>query len=115
MDLTPPKYARVYDFLFKEDLETIVNKIVTEYVKYYKDDKDVEYIQLTVGTNGDLCEVTGSVEYGYQTGDNSYTGGAYGYSHWGVVEIDDESDTEEVADSLIEQLSELLAYEDLDC
>lgn len=115
MDLTPPKYARVYDLLFKEDLQAIVDKIVTEYEQYYKDNEDVEYIQLTVGTNGDLCEVSGSTLYGYQTGDNSYTGGAYGYNHWGVVEIDDESDPEEVVEDICEQLSELLAYEDLEC
>ena len=115
MDFTPPKYARVYDLLFKEDLETIVTQIVTEYKQYYKEDKDVEYIQLTVGTNGDLCEVSGSTLYGYQTGDNSYTGGAYGYRHWGVAEINDESDPEEVVEDICEQLAEHLAYEDLDC
>ena len=115
MSRYPNRAERVYDSLFKEDLIFLADKIVTDYEENYKDDEHVDYIQLTIGTNGDLCEVTGSVEYGYQTGDNSYTGGAYGYSHWGVVEITDESDTEEVADSLIEQLSELLAYEDLDC
>ena len=109
----PPE--RVYDPSFKEDLVKIIESIATEYEKYYKDDEEIEYLQLTVGTNGDVCEVSGSLQYGYQTGDNSYTGGAYGFRTWGLGFIDDETDPDEQADEIIEQLSEHLAYEFLNC
>lgn len=109
------KAERVYDETFKEELKSIIDSIATDYAENYKDDEEVDYILLTVGTNGELCEVSGSVLFGAQTGDNSYTGGAYGYRNWGLGYIDDESDHDDVADGIIEQLSEALAYEDLQC
>ncbi len=29
----------------------------------------------------------GSFSWNYQTGDNSYTGGAYGFPHWAVISL----------------------------
>ncbi len=49
---------------------------------------------------------TGS--YAFQTGDNSYTGGAYGYPHWAVVYLDRRSNSTEMARDVREQLMELV-------
>ena len=107
---------RVYQPSFKEELVSIIDSIIEDYTNNYKDDEEIDYIQLTVGTNGDLCEVSGSVLFGCQTGDNSYSGGAYGFRNWGLGSIDDETDSDELAEEIIEQLSESLAYEGLhDC
>ena len=38
--------------------------------------------------------------WGYQTGDNSFTGGAYGHPFWGVVWIGADADPAEVADEI---------------
>ena len=35
--------------------------------------------------------------WSYQTGDNSYTGGAYGYAHWGLVYLDRRSNCKALA------------------
>ena len=71
------------------------------------DDDDVPAIDLTVGWN----EKTG--RWGYQTGDNSYTGGAYGYPHWAVVWVPKDPD-EKTVDSLVgeirDQLWDLVSY-----
>lgn len=46
--------------------------------------------------------------WGYQTGDNSYTGGAYGYHYWAVVDIHRRSNSSEVAREILDQFGELL-------
>ena len=50
-------------------------------------------------------------EWSYQTGDNSYTGGAYGLPHWAVVWVMPTSydqDKEELYKDIINQLEDLL-------
>ena len=85
---------RVYQPSFKEELVSIIDSIIEDYTRNYKDDEEI----------------------GCQTGDNSYSGGAYGYRNWGLGSIDDETDSDELAEEIIEQLSESLAYEGLhDC
>ena len=45
--------------------------------------------------------------WGYQTGDNSYTGGAYSHPHWAVVTLCRDSNPAEIAAEIAEQISEL--------
>ena len=56
-----------------------------------------------------MCLTIGADEEGwsYQTGDNSYTGGAYGYAHWGVGHIYRNSNSREVARNILDDLAEL--------
>jgi hypothetical protein len=56
-------------------------------------------IQLTVGADNDG-------NWSYQTGDNSFTGGAYGYPYWGVVGVYRGSNSREVARDIIDQLED---------
>lgn len=42
----------------------------------------------------------------YQTGDNSYTGGAYGHAIWAVVWITSDSIPDEVADEILNELAD---------
>lgn len=57
-------------------------------------------ICLTIGFNPE----DGS--WNYQTGDNSYTGGAYGYPLWAVTSVYRRNDSRAVARGLIDQLWE---------
>lgn len=66
------------------------------------DDSDIPGICLTVGFD----EKTGS--WACQTGDNSYTGNAYGYPHWAVVGVRRRSNSREVAKEILDQLSDLV-------
>jgi len=50
-------------------------------------------IQLTIG-----CDETG---WDYQSGDNSYAGGAYGYAYWGVGYITRRCNARETAKEII--------------
>ena len=59
-------------------------------------------VQLTVGaTVGE-----GRASWGYQTGDNSYTGGAYGHPFWGIAYVTHESDPEAIASEILSEIDE---------
>jgi len=45
--------------------------------------------------------------WSYQTGDNSFTGGAYGHPHWAVVYINRRSNSREVVKDIHDQLMNL--------
>jgi len=61
-----------------------------------------QYMDLTIAT--DDC----GIQWNYQTGDNSFTGGAYGLPHWAVTSITPDSDPLEVYEYIIDELNELL-------
>lgn len=46
--------------------------------------------------------------WGYQTGDNSFTGGAYCHPHWAVIYLSRESVPAEIAEDIASQISELV-------
>ncbi len=59
-----------------------------------------------------MCVTIGANDQGnwsYQTGDNSFTGDAYGYPHWAVVSLYRRSNSRELAKDAIDQLAECLA------
>jgi hypothetical protein len=68
---------------------------------YRTDEKDLPGMVVTIGysPNGD---------WDYQTGDNSFTGGAYGHPHWAVVHLYRRSNSLELARDVIDQLWELI-------
>lgn len=42
----------------------------------------------------------------YQTGDNSYSGGAYGHSHWAVISLYRRSNSRELAKQAADEIAE---------
>ena len=72
-----------------------------ELVKIEPDLADCCFLSLTIGASGE------SKRFGAQTGDNSYTGGAYGYPHWAVVDIYASDKPKDVARDIQSQISEL--------
>lgn len=50
----------------------------------------------------------GGFSWSYQTGDNSFTGGAYGHATWAVVYLYRDSNTAELAAEAIGEAAELL-------
>ena len=45
-------------------------------------------------------------KWNYQTGDNSFTGGAYSFPHWAVISLYRNSDPEEMYDDIMRQWSD---------
>lgn len=66
---------------------------------------DAEGLDLTVSADG-----KGRDRYGWQTGDNSYTGGAYSYPHWAVVTMYPRSNSRRLAREIIGQWRDLTEW-----
>lgn len=65
-------------------------------------DDDQPGIQLTIGADS-------GGGWGWQTGDNSFSGGAYHYPHWAVGYIYRDSNCREVAREMRAELDDLIA------
>jgi hypothetical protein len=68
------------------------------------EDEEIPGMQVTIG-----ADETG---WSYQTGDNSYTGGAYGYANWAVIYLYRDSNCLALARTAKEELAESMAWRD---
>jgi hypothetical protein len=97
---TKPKFPT------KRDLYRLCRRIkptISDEFLAFEDDEEPG-IQLTVGHD------PATNEWDYQTGDNSYSGGAYAYPNWAVVGIYRNSNCQDLAVEILDQLEEL-AYQ----
>jgi len=93
----------------KEDLKKLIELNLEDWKSYIQEDCDCDYDcdcecqsnTLTVGlpANGN--------EWSYQTGDNSFTGGAYSFQYWAVVWFDKETTIEDLYSDLIEDIEQI--------
>lgn len=67
---------------------------------YTADEESAPGIDITIGWNPE------SGDWSYQTGDNSFTGGAYGYPVWATGRVYRSTNCRELARDLIAQLDE---------
>lgn len=51
----------------------------------------------------------GTITWSYQTGDNSYSGGAYSHAHWGVVYLYRRSNSRQLAHEAVNEIAESIA------
>ena len=84
-----------------------VSELLRALIPYIDDDcmdEDGEPIlQVTIASNdGD--------EWSYQTGDNSFTGSCYHYHHWGVGYLTKDTDCDEQAEYMVDQVFEGIAW-----
>jgi len=91
-----------------EEIAEIVADVMRSLDDY--DDEEITEmdggIDLTIATNGKEVEGVGCADWGFQTGDNSYTGACYHYRNWAVRTVGKEDSPNEVAEDLLDQLSE---------
>jgi hypothetical protein len=64
-------------------------------------DDNTPGMQITLGVSFNDDKTVSS--WNIQTGDNSYTGGAYGHPYWGVSSLYRRSNSREIADDLVTQ------------
>src|SRR4051812_21168140 len=76
----------------------LIPDIEDEYRAEGCEDSDEPSMTLTIGLN--------RKGWSYQTGDNSFTGGAYGYADWAVVTLDRECNPDDVAEDIIAQCAD---------
>jgi hypothetical protein len=89
---------------FHDEMVSLVTNLIPDISGDFRapgcEDDDVPSMQLTVGAQSDN-EREG---WSFQTGDNSYTGGAYSFPFWAVVTLDNDSNPEDVANDIMRQL-----------
>ena len=66
-------------------------------------------MQVTIGATPDE---NGDLSWSYQTGDNSYTGGAYSHHNWGVIYLYRRSKSAELARQAVEEIAESISQSD---
>ncbi len=75
-----------------------VKRSISDEFRAYDED-EIPGILLTVGADA-------KGNWSYQTGDNSFTGGAYGFRLWAVVGVYRRSNARQVAQEIINQFAE---------
>ena len=76
-----------------------VQSILENYLPDTHESVDAETLQMTFASD-DLQAMA------FQSGDNSFSGACYGLKHWGVVELGTDSDCEELAIEVVEQIAD---------
>jgi hypothetical protein len=84
------------------ELERLVSHLKAEIRDEYRasEDDDEPGVQLTVGWDG-------KKDWSAQSGDNSFTGGAYGYQYWAVVSVYRDTKTVDLVGDICDQLEEV--------
>jgi len=90
--------------MFKMLLETLKKWIRDDYRCSDDPDDDTPGMLVTIGASKD-----GS--WHYQTGDNSYSGGAYGHPAWGLVYLYRDTDSAQAAEDALSEIAESLYYQ----
>lgn len=80
-------------------LKSLKKDIGDEYRASDDPDDETPGMQVTFGVT---INDDGSLSWSYQTGDNSYTGGAYDHPYWGVVSLYRRSRSREVAEEAMD-------------
>lgn len=60
-------------------------------------------IQVTIGASIEGNDIA----WNYQTGDNSYTGGAYGHPHWAIIYLHRRSNCRLLAQEVVSEILDL--------
>lgn len=92
---------------FKNDMIELATRLIPTIDDDYRafDDSDDETpgMQVTVGAE---CPSPDSMSWNFQTGDNSFTGGAYGFANWGIGYLYRDTKPEDFAKEIISSLEE---------
>ena len=83
----------------KQDISDFINMQLSTWIE---DAIEYDGMDITFATNDD------GDAWNYQTGDNSYTGCAYGLPHWSVSTILSDTTVASLYNDVISQLTELL-------
>lgn len=92
------------------DWEKLVARLIPEIQDDYRCTDDPDDTEpgmcLTVGFTPETEDK--GYSWHYQTGDNSFSGGAYSHANWAVVYLGRESDPKDIANDIADQLGEII-------
>ena len=95
---------------FQAEIATLLGHLQRDIDDSYRasglEDADVPSMDVTVGAS---VNDDGAISWGYQTGDNSFTGGAYGHPWWGCASLTREDDPAFIAEAIVDQIADQTA------
>lgn len=107
MTIQPTEQA--YDKLEKE-ITALLKQLKKDIGDDYRCSDDPEDntpgMLVTIGATPDD---EGNLKWSYQTGDNSFTGGAYGHAHWGICYLYRRSKSAELAEQAVSEIADSIA------
>lgn len=88
---------------FQAEIETLLKSLKKDIQSDCRacEEDTLPGVMVTVGA--DLND-DGSYSWGFQTGDNSYNGGAYGFPHWAVIVLYRRSNCRTLAEDIVDQI-----------
>lgn len=92
---------------FRRDLEGLLKQLKPAIEDDFRahEEATLPSIAVTIG-----AEITpDGIAWDYQTGDNSYIGGAYCFPDWGIVDLHRRDNSRKLADEIVEQFLEIWA------
>lgn len=105
MDVKESAYIALEEWTYKL-LRELKGQIGDDYRASDDPDDNLPGMQVTIGaTPSD----DGYLNWDYQTGDNSYSGGAYLHHNWGVVSLYRKSNCRELAKEAVQQIADSIS------
>lgn len=93
----------------RNDIESLLKGLKREIGDEYRASEDDTLPGMMVTVGAEPGE--DGISWGYQTGDNSYTGGAYGFQHWAVICLYRRSNCKALAADAVQELYDLFPQE----
>jgi len=106
MNITEKEYRKLERAVCKL-LKSLKPDICDDYRASDDLDDNTPGMQVTIGVTPH--EEDGSLHWHYQTGDNLFTGGAYGHAHWGVVSLYRRSNCAELARECMGEIADSIS------
>jgi len=95
------RYTKIFQLEVETLLKSLKGKIQSDCRAH--EEETLPGMLVTIGAEVDE---DGCFIWDYQTGDNSYTGGAYGYPHWAVTHLYHRSNCRRLAQDAVSQIIE---------
>lgn len=99
--------SRTHLVAFRRDMEALLKSLKPTIGDEYRSHPEATLPSIAVTIGAELTP--DGIAWNYQTGDNSYTGGAYGFKHWGIVDLYRRDNSRRLADDIVEQFLGLWA------
>ena len=111
MNSTIPTPSESQWSAFESEIKTLLFNLIPSIEADFRcsDDPDDDNPGICVTVGATIGE-GGEISWSYQTGDNSFTGGAYGHPIWGIGYLHRDSDPAEIAKGIVDEIAEQTVY-----
>ena len=99
--------SRSHLLTFRRDVEALLKALKPTIEDDFRSHEEATLPSIAITIGAELTP--DGIAWNYQTGDNSYTGGAYGFRDWGIVDLHRRDSCKRLAGDIVEQFLGLWA------